>query len=338
MSNGNDWEQGSGGNDWGQGPARGGGGGQTPGGGGQFGPNTPGGGGGQPPRGGGGGQPPAGGGGGQPPGGSGPSTDLITEGWGGGPEITFDEIIERLKLVFRRATGPVLMAWLGLGAISLLVALIGSLFDIVNYFVTSPGVSGMLGLMHTIFEIGFQPILYVLGAFQFALFRPLHRQIFEGEGVITGPMDAIRDAKGVFLYVFAVVLIMSFGSGLGAACCLIPGLLILFLFNQAPYLAATQGLDPFESLKRSFELNKTYWMVIFALIIGVFVVSTAGGCVYGVGTGILSWLTSILRPFHSPFIVIVVWLGWQLGLFGAFVVQTAIFSTIETKETGRMPA
>ncbi len=329
MSNGNDWEQGSGGNDWGQGPARGGGGGQTPGGGGQFGPNTPGGGG---------GQPPAGGGGGQPPGGGGPSTDLITEGWGIGPEVTFDELIERLKLVFRRATGPVLMAWLGIAGIILIFALLGSLFYIVNYFVTAPGVSSVLGLFHSIFEMGYQPILYVVGAFQLALFRPLHRQIFEGEGVIASPLDAVRDAKGAFLYVLAVVLILSFASGLGVFCCLIPGLLVAFLFCQAPYLTATQGLDPIAALKRSFELNKAYWMVIFAVVIGIFAVSVAGTVVGGVGTWILGLMTSFLDPFHKPFVAIVMWLGWQLGLFGAFIVQAAVFSTIETKETGRMPA
>jgi hypothetical protein len=313
-------------------------------GGGQPGGGQPGGGqppGGQPPSSG----PPSGGGGqfggGQPPsggGGGGGGADIITEGWGGGEEVTMDEVIERLKLVFGRAVGPVLYAWLAIAAVTLAFDLISSLLYVVRYFLDSVGARGALLTIQGIFEFASTPVYVVVGGLQWALFKPMHREIFEGEGAAGGLMDVLRSAMSVFLYTFAAVLLVSLSSSLGGVCCILPGLFLAFLLFQAPYITATQGIGPIEALKRSLNLHKMYWMLVLAVVAATFIAAGIGGCVGGVFTFILGLVASVIRPFDSPFMTIFAWLGIQLAMFAIFVVHSTVFSLIESKETGAQPA
>lgn len=365
--NGNGWEQGSGqpseqgGGDWGQSPDQGAG---SPG---QFGSQPAGGGqsagGGQGEQGGwsgGGGQgaggaggaggggggggwdgmPPAGGGQyPQPPETNGPGADMLTEGWGGGPEVTSDEVIDRLKLVFKRATqGSILKAWLMVGAALLAFQLIGSVFYILNYFIDNSIASTVLGIGDSAIEWLASPLSAAVYAFQLALFKPLHREIFEGAGASGGPQDALGEAKGIFWYMLAASLLLSLVSGFGLFCCIAPGLFLGFMFCQAPYLTATQDIDPITAFKSSFFLNKTYWMVILAAVVGMIIAGIAASAVGGIGTFIIGLVSTVLHPFNVPFLRIIFWLGIQLGMFGVFVVNAAVFSVIESKETGKVPA
>jgi hypothetical protein len=366
VSNGNDWgsgDNGQGGNDWQQnsgqqnsgqqgsgqpsnspgggqqfGPQGGSGGAQPPGGG-QFGATNTGGqgaGGGQGGPGGGGGQGGGGGGGFQPPGG-GPPTDLVTEGWGGGPEVTTDEVVERLKLVFARAKGSILKAWLGIAAVLLVFEMLQASLRVVSYFLDNIAVSAALGTIGMVIGL----IAWVVGigasAMQLSLLKPLHRAIFEGAHAVGGPKEVLQEAAGVFVPVFLAMLLVSVSS-LGLLCCIVPGLFLLFVFCQAPYLAATQGLDPIAALKRSFYLNKTYWMVILAAFAAMLVVGLIAGCFLGVSNAVLGWMSSFLRPFNWIVLSGLTWVFLQFFMFGVLLVHASIFSTIESKETGKMPA
>ncbi|QDG53966.1 hypothetical protein FIV42_25455 [Persicimonas caeni] len=279
----------------------------------------------------------AGGSGFEPPGG-GPPLDAVTEGWGGGHEVTLDEVVDRLKLVANRAMGPVLKAWLAVGAVILVFNMLDAFLGIINYFVDSVAVSGAIGIVSMILGIVALVVSIAAGALQFAMFKPLHRVVFEGEHVYSGPMDVINEAKGPFVAIVILTVAITFLFGLGAACCLVPGLFIAFVFSQAPYIAATQDVDPMEAAKRSFVLNKTYWMPVLIAIGALVIIGAFASCFVGAGTFVVGLASSFLYPFSLVIIAGVYWLFTQLAMFGIFLVHMALFSTLETKETGKEPA
>lgn len=310
MSNGNDWQQGGGNRQPGYGDTSG------------------------PPQ-----QPPSGGAGGagSPPPSGGGGNDvqaLITEGWGGGKKIEFDEVIARLKLVAKTMLGPVLIAWFGVAALMLVFDMLTGVLNIADYFIKNLAVSSALRLIEKIVGVAEYPLYYIVFAMQVAMFKPMHTAIFQGKEALGGPVDVLKSAAGVFLYTLATLLLIALAFSIGGLCCVVPGIALSFVFCQAPYFVATQGLDPIEAIKRSFEVNKTYWQVILAAVVGIAVFGAAGGCVRGIFGWIIGLASSFLYPFNYLFIDFFTWLGIEIAFLGIFVVQMTIFSLIESKERG----
>ncbi len=309
VSNGNDWNQ-QGGNDWQQQPS------------GQ--PSNP--------------NPDPGGSYGPPPKQNGPSTDMITEGWGGGEEVTFDEVLDRLKLVAKRAQGPVLTAWLMAGAVLLAFDLLGGLLHVVNYFIDSVAVSGALGIVEMVLGFVASVAGFLVVSLQLGLMKPLYRQVFGGQSSVTTPKEALNESKGVFGPMLIVSLIIGLAMGIGGMCCLVPGIFLAFVFCQAPYLVATKGLSPLDAIQTSLQINKQYWQVILVAVVGMAIAGVIGGVVMVIGGGIVGALSSLIAPFNVPLLEIAYWVGGQVIAFGVMLVHMAIFSTIETKKTQKFPA
>lgn len=324
MSNGNDWNGGN--NDWGESPSQ---------------PSEPSNEGQKMVHQGGGGSGDGGYGadntGFHPPGG-GPPLDAVTEGWGGGPEVTLDDVVDRLKLVANRAMGPILKAWLAVGAVILAFQLFDALLGIVNYFVDSVAVSGVIVTISMIMGFVSWIVSIAAGALQLAMFKPLHRTIFEGEHVYSGPMDVINEAKGPFVGILIATVVIGALTTFGIACCIVPGLFIGFVLCQTPYILATQDVDLMEAASRSFSLNKTYWIPVLIALGAIFVIGSIAGCFVTAGGFAIGLASSFLYPFSLVFIAGMYWLFVQAGMFGIFLVHAALFSTLETKETGKMPA
>jgi hypothetical protein len=251
--------------------------------------------------------------------------------------VTVDEVVDRFKIVFDRAKGSILKAWFGVAAVLLIFEMLQASMSVVNYFLDNVAVSAVLGTIGMV--LGF--IAWFVGiaasALQMSLLKPLHRALFEGVHTVGGPKEVLREASTVFVPVLIAMLLLSVSS-FGLICCIVPGLFLLFIFCQAPYLAATQDIDPISALKRSFELNKTYWMVILAAIGAMLVVGLTAGCFLGASTTVLGFMSSFLTPFNWIVIGGVNWLFVQVLTFGVFLVHATVFSTIETKETGRLPS
>lgn len=267
----------------------------------------------------------------------GPPSDLILDGWGSGYEVTLDEVIDRLELVWKRLRhSPVLTAWLGLAAVLLVFLLAGAFLEVLAELI--PAASTVLGAMATIIEMLQYPVSYLVGAAQFALFLPLHREIFVGEGAggdLRGVFDQVKD---IYWYVLAAVILVSLATSFGLACCIVPGLFAGFVLCQVPYLTATRRVDPIVASRRSLEVNKAYWPVILGLFVALLAVGLVSGCLFGAVGAVGGLASGKSASYVAPLLVVFGWLGMQLVALASFVVQSAVFSLIESKEADKKPA
>lgn len=89
---------------------------------------------------------------------------------------------------------------------------------------------------------------------------------------------SFADARAIiterFLPVGLAVIAMMLAASLGMMCCLVPGLVAMFLLYLAPYLVAT-GESVGESLSLSSQLARKHWLVL--VLVGVV------GLVAGIG-------------------------------------------------------
>lgn len=255
----------------------------------------------------------------------------LTEGWGEGASLGFDEIKARFSLVFGRAKGSILMAWVVLGLLPLTLALVGSVLSITAHFAPVIAIVGVIGV--AILNFFLLPVSIALTIAQLSLLKPLHRRIFEDAHVQMGVMDTIKSTRGVFFSVLGVSMLAGVASFVGTLFCLIPGLVIGFLLMQSVYLAAGQELGVMEAMAQSYELNKRYFMSVLLVV-------AAGICSVLLGSAILvptAFVAAFTEPFGGLLTAPVNWFVMQAVSFVAFLVQATIYSCIETKETGRMP-
>jgi hypothetical protein len=251
----------------------------------------------------------------------------LNEGWDGG-EIGVDELIENAKIVVNNSLGPVLVAFAGLWGIKLALTLIVGVFTALGVWVM-----GLFGTIAGFVAFLSIPLLVLLGLAQNALFRPVQLQAFEGKEFIGSVGEALGMAREVVVKVILTTALFGVVTGVGSVFCLIPGLAALFFFCQAPYLAATTELQPWECMRRSYELNKSYALpVAIALAAALITVGIVTGC-GSAASGAIGTLIGRLVPAIGG---LVTQLGVDLfsiaGSFGAFVAFAAVFTTIQSIE------
>ena len=81
-------------------------------------------------------------------------------------------------------------------------------------------------------------------------------------------MAALRRAPALLLCASIVAL----GTGIGTACCFVPGVFLMFLWSAAPSALVLEGLGPVEALRRSQQLVRKQfprWLgiTVFALLL-----------------------------------------------------------------------
>lgn len=256
---------------------------------------------------------------------------LLTEGWGVGEPLRFDDISERIKLVWQRARGSVLKAFVALSLIGLALNLLAAISNILFYFIPAVGVvTSVLTLVLMFLLI---PAFIFISMLQLAMFKPMHQLIFDDSNDTFGIMGVIKASLGVLLFTTLASLLLGLAGFLGTICCIVPGLLIGFLFCQTPYLVAARGMELGDAAKTSLRLNKAYWQVILGMV-GAFIV--AGVVITGISAAI-GFVAGFISPFDGLVTSVVQWAFSLAITIGVFVVQMAVFSTIESKETGRMP-
>lgn len=256
---------------------------------------------------------------------------FLTEGWGAGQAISFGEFKARFRLVFERSKGSILKAWVALGLLPLIFAILGGVLSILGYYI--PVIAFVGGIGTVILRLFLLPLTVVLGIAQMTLLRPLYARIFEDPREQMGVLDTIKSVKGVFVATLLVSIIVMVGSGLGLLFCILPGIVIAFMLSQSLYLAAGQGLGPIEAVTRSFELNKTHFMSVLMIVGALFCMAIIGAAIITP----VALVSAMIAPFGGLLSGVINWGVMQVFSFVAFLLQATVFSAIESKETGRMP-
>lgn len=258
---------------------------------------------------------------------------LLTEGWGGG-EFDFDILKRNLGIAFKRAVGPVLYAWVGIGLAVLLIDMLGSFFYIVGYFSDSASIAAATTSIQGILTILETPVYFVVAALQFSLYRPMRRALFEGEGSSGDIKSMVQSASDVALTVLGTQLLVYLIVAVGSACVVAPGLFAAFILSMSVYMVATRSMGVFDGMKKSITMVKKYWQTVGFAFICIIAIGVGGGCVVAVFEFLVGLVSSIIRPFNSIVLDVVSWAITQAGIFGLFVVWSAVFGTIDSYETG----
>lgn len=96
-------------------------------------------------------------------------------------------------------------------------------------------------------------------------------------------------------YVATTLLMMLF-TFLGLLACLIPGLILAFLMQLAPYYVLDRGLRPMAAIKASIAAVRAHLAPALLMVLFVWLVLALGGALWGL-------LTLVTLPFATLFIV-----------------------------------
>lgn len=245
---------------------------------------------------------------------------------------TFDveAFFDVVKLTFERIKeSPVLIALVGLSAISLVWSLLVGGAQFIAYLAMGGAGAGLVGLAMSFVGLILYPVILLVAVAQWALYRPASRLLF-GESIgIEDPIELVKSTTGIFLPVGLAMLGYSVLVGIGTVMCVIPGIVAAVLFSQAPYLVAVRDYDLVESFKSSYARALEHWHLV-AMAIGSVLVLGAGagvvfGCVGGTIVGALGPLAYMGEPVMS-------WLTGTIVVIGAFIVCLAAFGTIDELE------
>lgn len=256
---------------------------------------------------------------------------VIGEGWDTGNDIETSELFSNLKSVAKNFAGPVGMVLVAYWAIKLLLSLgIGLLLITaevaqINVLFTVGNVLGYLGYL----------IVLLVGLAQWSLFRPIQLQAFEGREFISGFGDAFRLSREALGKTIICALLWGFSIGVGSIACGIGALIPIFFFSQAPYLGATTELTPWEAMRRSYELNKAYWMPVLGAVAGsLFVMAFFQGC----GGAVMGLIAGLLMQVSPGLGSLVLNLGTDiismLGGAMILIITGGIYTTIQAAERG----
>lgn len=254
---------------------------------------------------------------------------MLNEGWDGGA-IAVEELVQNVKTVVTNSIKTILAALVVLWGAKFLVTLLTILSTGLGYWVTPAFgtvamISGYLGIF----------VGVVVAIAQQSLYRPIQLQAFEGREFVGGAMEALKLARDVLGKVALTMLLVFASTTLGLIVCGFGAFFAFFFFCQAPYLAATTELKPWECMRRSYELNKAYavpaGISVAVSLVGVGVLNGCGGAlVGGVGTALMS----VSPPIGSAVMGIGAdVLGFVSGAL-VLVVTGAIFTTIQSVERG----
>lgn len=253
-----------------------------------------------------------------------------------GNAVAFEGIQARFNLVAKRAAGSVLKAWLAISLIPFSFLFVASLLAIGAKHSTSLSASAAFTSISLVVSIVALLALLLSVVGQYALFKPLNTLIFEDPVERLGLFGTIKSASGVYLPTLGVMILSALSCAFGLALCVLPGLIAAVLLCQVHYLSAAKKLSPIEAMRRSFELNTKHWPKVLLIFLGMLAIGIVGSVIeaWKGGGGHTSDLGVLLLLTKE----VVAWGVLQVTYFFLFVLQATVFSSIETQETGRMPA
>lgn len=254
----------------------------------------------------------------------------LNEGWNPG-DVPIDEIVLNLKTVAANFVGPVGMVFAALWAVKILVSLLVGGVMVIAQIASVPALfkgAALFGLIAI-------PIGILIGLLQSSLYRPLQLQAFEGKAFVGTFGEAVSLARAVVGKVAVAALLYGLSMGIGTIACGLGALVAMFFFCQAPYLAATTELSAWECMRRSYELNKAYFMPVLIALAATLMI---GGVLAGCGGAIFGVIGSALSQMSPGLGHLVSSLGSDAiaVLTGAvlLVLTGGLFTTIQSVERG----
>ena len=255
----------------------------------------------------------------------------IGEGWGEGQEINTDTLIENIKTTGRNFAGPVAKLLALAFVLKMLLTLLTSIVMLVGQFAEMP----VMFTVATGLDILSIPLLFVVSLLPQMLFRPLQVQAFEGRDFVTGIGDAVRITKDGAVRVVIAVIAFGISICLGMLGCGIGALIPMFFFYQVPFLAATTELPIGDCFRRSYELNKAYFVPVLVAIAASMVI---GGVVSGCAGGVFGALGGVLMATSPGLGKLVAGVGVDIFTFlsasAVLVISAGVLLTIQATERG----
>lgn len=255
----------------------------------------------------------------------------IGEGWDTGNPIENADLVANLKSVAGNFLGPVAMTLVAFWTLKLLLSVaIGLVFLVaslaeVNALYTVGGLMGTFGYL----------LISVLGLALASLYRPIQLQAFEGRDFVAGFGDAFRSAREVVGKAAICSVLLGVSMCIGGIACGIGALVPLFFFCQAPYLGVTTELSPMEAMRRSYELNKAYWMPVLGAVGASFIIMAV---IQGCGLAIIGVISVPLSKLNLGLGSLFGNLGMDIlslvGISIVLVITGAVFTTIQSAERG----
>lgn len=234
-----------------------------------------------------------------------------------------------LQLTFNRLKdGPVLIALVGLAAISLVWSVFTGGIQFVVHLATGGAGTGIVGMLLGLVGFLLWPLMFVVAVAQWSLYRPAARSLFEGSIEVSSPVDVIKSVTGVMLPVGLTMLGYFVATSLGVLCFFVGSLIAAILFVQAPYLTAVHDRGLVDAFKESASRGLEHWHILAMAIGATFVVVAASGMIYGCVGTVFGYMGSI----HMLVNPVLQWLATTLVFVFAFVLHVAAFATIDELE------
>ena len=235
----------------------------------------------------------------------------------------FFEILKTTAM--RLKDSPVLIAVIGLAAISLAWGLLAGTAQMFTAFIAGDAGAGAVGMLFWFLGVLLYPVMLGVTVLQATLYRPASQLMFDGSIEIASPIDLIKANLGLALPLALTMFLLFMVTGIGMLMCILPGIVAAVLFCQAPYLVAVRGVGVIDAFKKSMERTMAHWHIV-AMVIGVnLMVGIAMSAITGCG----SFITGFMGPLAYLAQPILSWVGTTTIVIVGFIVTIAGFGTID---------
>jgi hypothetical protein len=130
----------------------------------------------------------------------------------------------------------------------------------------------------------------LLGGLMAYYLRRIRSQPGDWENIFSG-------FRGSFLSLFLAVLISSLLTGLGAVCCLLPGIYLLIAWQFTLFLVIDKRLEFWDAMEAGRKVVHQCWWQVFGLVILNFLIGIAGGMVLCVGAFVAAPVTFLALTY-----------------------------------------
>lgn len=166
-------------------------------------------------------------------------------------------------------------------------------------------------------------VVYTL---RIALYGPMRRVLFEGEGAYPGGwQEMFRSIVPRLLPVFVINLAVGAVVAVGLMLCAIPGIVAMFFLAFAPYLVAACDRSVGSAFTESFKLAVDHWAVLLTAVVVILGVAILIG---GVTMGGMAVFASTLGRGSIVVGYLGMWVVHTILGFFAWIYWGSLYSTV----------
>jgi hypothetical protein len=175
------------------------------------------------------------------------------------------------------------------------------------------------------------PLMMLAGAIYWASFRAI-REVDDN-----GPRVSFEEAKSLMIsrLVPTGLATLAFGlvTGLGTMCCIIPGLVAMYFFYMAPYLAA-EGMSVGDAFRESSERAKRHAPLVLLLVAILVIAGIGSGLVQAVA---IAACDGAMGPSGMLVGSVIAWAMSSIAGYFMWLYSGAVFVTISKAEENMRP-